>query len=301
MRVSVVLCTYNPDRDLLDWALDSVGRQTTRDFETVIVDNNSRPALDEPELRRRHTFDLRVIREPRQGLIYARCTGIAATSGDLIVFLDDDNRLDPDYVERAVAIAEAEASIGHFGGIARAELAADIPTWKRRLLPYLGVRDHGSEPITSCEDRWGMWEPIGAGMVTRRAVATEFVKMAEVRGPALGRNGTSLMSGEDSLMARAASRLGFACSYQPSLGLTHFIKMSRLRAHMLARIIEGHGRSYVVLERILGRPVATPRAAWIARELPLRLLYRLRGEGLRAGAIAWLWDLGYVRQARMPE
>jgi glycosyltransferase involved in cell wall biosynthesis len=302
MTAAVILCTYNPDKRLVDWALASLARQTIGNFEIVVVDNNSHPPLDERELRSRHSLDLRVIRETRQGLIHARCAGIGATSSDLIVFVDDDNQLDPDYMERATAIAEAEPSIGHFGGIARAELAAGIPGWKRRLLPYLGVRDHGPEPITSQEASWGKWEPIGAGMVTRRAVALEFVALATARSASrLGRNGASLMSGEDTLMARAANRLGFACSYQPSLRLTHYIKPSRLRPHVLASTLEGHGRSYVVLERVLGRTVERPRAAWILREMPLRLLYRMRCEGLRAGAVTWFWDWGYLRQARRSE
>ena len=108
------------------------------------------------------------------------------------------------------------------------------------------------------------------------------------------------MSGEDALMARAANRLGFACSYQPSLGLTHFIKPSRLRPYVLASTLEGHGRSYVVLERVLGRPVEVRRAAWLLREMPLRLLYRVRCDGLLAGAVTWFWDWGYFRQARQP-
>ena len=117
----------------------------------------------------------------------------------------------------------------------------------------------------------------------------------------LGRKGTALMSGDDTLMARVAARMGLACSYQPSLGLTHFIKPSRLRLRVLVRTLVGHGRSFVVLERALGRQVVAPSAAWIIREMPLRLIYRVRCEGVRAGAVAWFWDWGYLRQARMPE
>jgi len=300
VTVSVILCTHNPDRKLLDWALDSLVRQTQRDFQTVIVDNNSNPPLDEGGLRAGHPLELRVIREPRQGLTAARCAGIAAASGALIVFVDDDNHLDPDYIEQAVRIAHSQPAIGHFGGIARAALASPIPEWKRKLLPYLGVRDHGPEPITSTADHWGRWEPIGAGMVTRREVALHFAAWVhECReSERLGRNGTGLMSGEDSLMARAASRLGYACSYQPALKLTHFVKPRRLRPATLARTLEGHGRSYVVLERVLGRAVPRPSFHWICEQLVLRWLFRVRQDGVRAGTIAWFWDVGFIRQAR---
>ncbi len=303
MTISVILCTYNPDARLLAWALDSLAGQTHRDFELVVVDNNSTPPLDEDSLQRERSLNLRVVREPRQGLTHARCAGIEATSGNLIVFVDDDNHLDPDYLRQALEIAQSDTAIGHFGGISIAELGAPVPEWKRRLLPYLGVRDHGSAPITSSEPRWGAWEPIGAGMVTRRAVAMEFVRMVRSNSLALllGRQGTSLMSGEDTLRARAANALGYACSYQPSLKLRHYIKPARLSPRVLSRTLEGHGRSYVVLERVLGRDVERPSLHWMARELVLRLLYRIRREGVAAGGVSWCWDIGFMRQARRSE
>jgi glycosyltransferase involved in cell wall biosynthesis len=303
VNVSVVLCTYNPNSELLGSALTSLERQTLRDFEVVLVDNNSTPPINGTELAARYRLNLRVLREERPGLTYARCTGIAASSGDLIVFVDDDNSLDSDYLEQAVRIAVQEPTIGHFGGIARAGLARPIPPWKEKLLPHLGVRDYGNEPITAREDYWGHWEPIGAGMVTRRDVAQYFVTFVsrEHASARLGRRGASLMSGEDSLMARAAFRLGYFCSYQPALKLTHFMKPSRLRASVLVRTLQGHGRSYVVLERVLQRKIEPPRLSWIARELTLRYLHRVRTEGLAVGTITWFWDIGYMRQAKQPE
>jgi glycosyltransferase involved in cell wall biosynthesis len=302
VKVSVIICTYNPAPALLQLTLESLGRQTMTDFELLLVDNNSTPPVAEAELQRRYRLNLRVLREARQGLTYARCTGIAGASGDLLVFVDDDNQLDPDYLEQALRIEREEPRIGHFGGIARPGLPKTIPQWKHKLLPHLGVRDYGPEPITSDEPRWGHWEPIGAGMVARRSVAEHFVRLVAERNAAtlLGRQGRILMSGEDTLMARAANLLGYSCSYQPRLKLTHFMKPSRLKASTLARTIEGHGRSYVVLERILDRPVDPPSLSWIVRELPLRLLHRVRYEGLATGAITWFWDIGYFREARRP-
>lgn len=303
MTVSVILCTYNPHPDLLHAALVSLENQSVRDFELLLIDNKSTPPVDEAALRHRYRLNLRVLREERPGLTHARCTGIAATSGDLIVFVDDDNSLDPDYVEHAVRIALSEPAIGHFGGKARAGLARPIPEWKRPLLLHLGVRDYGDQAITSFEDRWGQWEPIGAGMVTRRDVAEHFVKFVSERHAAtlLGRRGGSLMSGEDSLMARAANRLGYSCSYQPALKLTHFMKPSRLRPSVLARTLEGHGRSYVVLERLLQRPIEEQGLFWPVRKLAWRYLRRIQADGLAVGTITWFWDVGYARQSRKPD
>ena len=300
-RVSVILCTYNPVPELLQWALDSLDQQTfpKADFEVIVVDNNSKPPLDQARISRNSLF-VRVIRESRQGLSFARCAGISEAKGEILVFMDDDNSFAPDYLEKAYRIATREPEIGLFGGVAREVLEAPIAEWKRRLLPFLAVRDYGADPITSHNDFWGKWEPIGAGMVARRDVAEQFVKMVEASSSAgrLGRSGTTLLSAEDSLFARIANRLGYACSYQPSLKLRHFIKASRLTVTHLARNLEGQGRSFVLLRRVLGMPVDDYSLADATSLLVRRLLSRINQAGFRTGVINWFWDWGFLRECR---
>jgi hypothetical protein len=104
----------------------------------------------------------------------------------------------------------------------------------------------------------------------------------------LDRVGGAVLSGGDSLVARLSYRLGLACSYQPSLVFDHLIPASRLRAGYLRRLMYGHGRSVVKLNRVLGLPTSRLgplRLAW-------RLLRRTFHEGL-GGPLWWCWDLGY--------
>jgi glycosyltransferase involved in cell wall biosynthesis len=295
--VSVVICTKDPRADIFDRALDAIDQQTlARDlFELIIVDNNSVPPLDAGKVKGSRSVTPIVIREPQQGLSYARCAGIRAASGDLFVFVDDDNFLAADYLEQALRIVQTEGRIGLYGGISEAELESPIPQWKLRALPYLGVKNAGAEPITAFADYWGDWEPIGAGMVARREVAEKFVQMFNTLPDArqLGRSGKALLSGEDSLFARAAHRVGYSCSYQPSLRLKHYMKKSRLRLRYLSKLLEGHGRSYVLLHRALGKPTDPLKI----RTAVARLLYRVKTAG-RMGFITWFWDLGYAFEKR---
>jgi GT2 family glycosyltransferase len=302
LRVSVVVVTYNTRPDLLSWALDSIEQQTMpkSEFEVVVVDNNSHPPLTESQLLAGRSFTLRLIRETRQGNTFARCTGIAAAAAPLIVFVDDDNHLDPDYLETGYRIARSEPGLGAFGGIARGTFEAPTAEWKKKLLPFLGVRDYGPLPITSREDRWGEWEPIGAGMVFRKDVGEKFIEMVRRSREAslLGRKGALLMSGEDSLIARAAYRLGLACSYQPALRISHCMKARRMRGRVLAGTMLGHGRSYVLLQQVLGEPLEKIGTLQSALELLRRLWFRVRTDGCRAGATRCCWDLGYFYQLR---
>src|SRR5207237_3386460 len=124
-------------------------------------------------------YPLRVVNEPRPGQIHARCCGIREAAADLLVFVDDDNHLDPDYLERAVNIAAQNQSLGAFGGVSRLLTDVRPPEWMTPLLAYIAVRDYGPEVITSNENQWGKWEPIGAGMVVRKSVGGAFVNLLE--------------------------------------------------------------------------------------------------------------------------
>ncbi len=171
-RVSVVI----PTRDrlpLLSEALESLRRQTWEDWEALVVDDGSRDdtaervqawAAQEPRIR----FLLRQ-QEPAGGNV-CRNLGFAASTGGLLVFLDDDDMLSPGCLEERVRLMEAHPELDfavcphqHFhtrpGDMSRvwpAEpgrddleryLRVDIPwqtagpTWRREALVRLGPWD----------------------------------------------------------------------------------------------------------------------------------------------------------------
>src|SRR5262245_3180408 len=100
LRASVVICTHNPRLDYLRRALDGLKAQALpRDrWELLVVDNASDTA---PVAAADLAWHPRaaVVREDVLGLTAARVRGIAATNGDLVVFVDDDNIVAPDYLE----------------------------------------------------------------------------------------------------------------------------------------------------------------------------------------------------------
>src|SRR5262249_54450874 len=151
---------------------------------------------------------LRIVREPQQGVAFARFRALAEARAPILVFIDDDNCPDPDYLEAALSLCERHPEIGCFGGISRGHFERRPPFWTRPLWPYVGVRDLGEHSIASFTEEWYPWEPIGAGMVFRREVGEHFRKWfeSESRAQALGRAGAALLSGEDSMLARSAYR-----------------------------------------------------------------------------------------------
>jgi len=300
-ELSIIVCTHNPKIELLRTTMLAIAAQDlerTR-FETIVVDNVSHPALSVAQVSPDPTLDVQLIVEPQLGHTFARLAGIRRANAPIILFVDDDNVLEQDYASRALRIAAAEPEVGAFSGVATGVFESEFAAWKKPLLPYLGVRDYGPEIVTSKNDYWGEWDPIGAGMVVRRDIAEHYINFVteSVGAGKLGRRGNSLMSADDTLMARCANQLGYACSYQPSLRLDHHIDPGRLDTRYLKRLLEGHGRSFVVLEKSLGRAVA-PVARWAGlRMLFSRYFYRLF-KRRRAGMIEWHWDIGYIRASR---
>ncbi|MCB2113853.1 MAG: glycosyltransferase family 2 protein [Parvularculaceae bacterium] len=301
-RLSVIMCTYNPRPDLIARALRAVSVQTlpVAEFELVVVDNNSSPALEAGRLERLAGRPVNLVMQTLQGLTYARVAGIEASNAQLICFIDDDNEIAPDYLENALKIASDEPALGMFGGVADGALERRIGAAKAAFLPFLGVRNLGAQELTGSGRNWGPWEPIGAGLCVRRAIAEQYAAFVNTTQSAggLGRRGGALLSGEDSLISRIGDRLGFEGGYRPALSLRHHITAPRLTLRYLARLMEGHGRSYVILENICGRDVEIVGGAKGRKKLFMHFLHRLKSEGPHMAAGMFFWDLGNFRQSR---
>ena len=92
-KVSVIIPTYNCAR-YLPGAIESVLRQTYRDFEVIVVNDGSPDDTDSavaPYLDR-----ITYIKQANLGAPAARNRGLAASTGELIAFLDDDDEWVPE-------------------------------------------------------------------------------------------------------------------------------------------------------------------------------------------------------------
>ncbi len=92
---SVIVCAYNEEAYLGD-CLFSLLHQTRRADEVVVVNNASTDRTREVAER----AGVRVIDEPRKGLVRAREAGRLATGGDVLVYLDADCRAPRDWLAR---------------------------------------------------------------------------------------------------------------------------------------------------------------------------------------------------------
>lgn len=99
--VSVIVAT---DRGgpYLGEALASVAAQTHPRVETILVDDGSTAPAALREITDRYP-GVRVLRQDNAGVSVARNFGVSQSRGDLLVFLDDDDRWHPERLARQVA------------------------------------------------------------------------------------------------------------------------------------------------------------------------------------------------------
>lgn len=101
--ISIIIPTYNQDQ-YLKACIDSALRQSYQDKEIIVINDGSTDSTQDILA----TYnDITVITTPNRGLSAARNTGIAASRGEWITFLDSDDMLLPGALSYLVAPAVA--------------------------------------------------------------------------------------------------------------------------------------------------------------------------------------------------
>lgn len=255
LSCSVIIPTYSPHLDTLNTVLDALKGQTlTKDnWELILIDNAT------PDATHIQQFDLtwhanaRSVREEQLGLTYARLRGIREACGQLIFFIDDDNKLHRSYLERGVDLFAQHDNLGAIGGKALPIFHAPPPDWIDEFYGYLALRDLGesemvSEKLTDPRSlqSYPDYAPIGAGMVLHSDAAKLYAKMCDKADNLLtDRCGTQLSSSGDNDIILTIMKGGWKVGYSPNLILEHLIPDQRLTRKYLAEMAYSTSRSWV--------------------------------------------------------
>lgn len=94
LTLSIIIPVYNDARHLRD-CLESIKNQVEQADEVVVVDNNSTD--DSVKIAKKYKF-VRLIHEPKQGVLHARNKGFDVANSDIIGRIDSDTVLPKDWV-----------------------------------------------------------------------------------------------------------------------------------------------------------------------------------------------------------
>lgn len=119
--ISVIMLTYNREK-LVSRAIESILRQSLRDFEFIIVDNGSSDRSGEiADAYAQKDARIRVLHRERGNIGAGRNAGLDAARGDYIAFIDDDDWAEPDFLEFLHALAvEHDADVAICGAADKA-------------------------------------------------------------------------------------------------------------------------------------------------------------------------------------
>ena len=294
LDASVLICTFNRAQ-LLGEALDSlaeIGARSSRRWEVLIVDNNSTDGTRAAVESRQPTFPvpLRYLFEREQGKSRALNAGIAACEGRTIVFGDDDQRFDADWIDQSCAPLDANTAVDYTGGPVRPLWDAAPPAWldlrHSELLGPPGLFDYGADSFIF-ESR-GRIAP-GGNMAVRRSVFDRVGGFAVD----LGRTGTSLLGQEQAEFFHRTRAAGITGVYVPSMIVFHHVPPERLTQQYFRRWWYWRGVSRARFDAI------HPHQDSIDLTRVPRLLGLPRYMVARALADAWRWVTSGARGDRV--
>ncbi|MCO1656893.1 glycosyltransferase family 2 protein [Pseudonocardia humida] len=312
VTASVVICVYTEKRwnDIVD-AVASVQDQTVtpphRLIETlVVVDHNE--ALLERARARFTDPGVRVLPNAnKQGLSGARNTAVAETTGDIVVFLDDDASARPGWLDALLA-PYADPTVAGVGGVAHPRW----PTNRPRVLPGEAPYDpdatgeldwivgctYTGQPRKQAEVR----NVMGCNMSFRREVFDRVGGFAEDIGR-IGKNPLGCEETELCIRAHQAYRRAgekIRILFEPAAVVDHRVSSDRVEWSYLRRRSWSEGLSKAAVSKMVGAGdgLSTERS-YVAKVLPSAVLRELK-EGRVSSAAAVVTALaftsaGYVR------
>jgi glycosyltransferase involved in cell wall biosynthesis len=289
---SVIICCHNSSKRIAS-TLSHIADQVVEPgfpWELVLVDNAS---TDDTINVSQKTWKelgapvpLVVVNEHHLGLSFARRAGVMASQYEVLVFCDDDNWLDSDYILNATRMLGREPSIGVMGARISPiwEGGSSIPDWFYAYSDSyaVGVQGLGSSDVTR---RGFLW---GAGMVLRG----DLLKLIYDRNihPLLSdREGLILASGGDSEICAWYRLAGYRLWYEDSLHLSHLIPVYRQNIDYVERLHEGFDKA---------RPILSAYNDWIQKLEIRKLYYRKPLESIKTTLKCWRWPVPLNRAMR---
>ena len=182
--------------------------------------------------------NLRYCVETHQGLSNARNCGIKNSKGDILVYVDDDATVNPEYLDTYANWFEKHPETDAAGGpIIPHYETGDEPKWMTSLIRKLltGYIYFGNKPKPFSGEKY----PGGGNAAYRRHVF-EKVGLYNVE---LGRNGNSLGGGEEKDIFDKMKRENMQFVYLPGAILYHSIPGYKLESDYFNRLTTGIGKS----------------------------------------------------------
>ncbi|WP_439883491.1 glycosyltransferase [Pontibacter sp. MBLB2868] len=277
LGVTVVICTYN-GAALLPETLHHLAKQRVRQgikWEIVVINNAStdhtaQVALEEWE-KHQNDIQLTLYHQPKQGLTFARELGFKKASYEFVLFCDDDNWLNPDYINLAYDVMLKHPNVGVLGGYGELLFESPPPYWAKQY------RLFANGPQASTSGKVPNNKVYGAGFVVRKT-AYELLIKAGFKPMLTDRKAGYLSSGGDYEICYAIALAGYDIWYDENLVFKHFMPQARINPEYYIRFIKEGPESFEVLVpyRVRANSQINSSAVFYLKLVKIVLTYTLK-------------------------
>jgi hypothetical protein len=248
-KLTVFVCTYNPDFETLELCCKHIISNSRLPDKVVIVDNSYSEIVSLKLLEICNRYSFQYLLNPTLGVSHSRLLAMNNLESEFLCFVDDDNLLSEFYFENALNYMDQTPKCVALGGAIQADEVLKLNDFLTPALPYFGIRDLGTLPLSSDNEMWNEVMPVTAGGVYRSNFIKYFIsnKNFKEKFTTLGRVGEIGLSGEDTYLVSKAKLFGGFYTYLPSLIMFHRIEPSRLKFFHLCKLFFGFGKTEVIL------------------------------------------------------
>jgi glycosyltransferase involved in cell wall biosynthesis len=240
-KLSLIIATYNRAQSLLRTLRSVVSQSAAPElWECIVVNNNSTDNTAEVFARfaaENQGFDLRMVPEVKQGLSNARNCGITASVGEYVAIVDDDETLESSYIESYIEFFDSFPTAMAAGGAVRAEYESHRPRWMSHYTERMIANPIDLDVVVTLFPSSRV--PAGGNMAFRR----EIFDRVGLFNPRLGRNGQSLIGGEENDLFARLRAAGELLYFVPNAAIYHHIPDAKLTDEYFDRLSYNVGRS----------------------------------------------------------
>ena len=282
--ISVVICAFTAERlASMDEAIAALDRGPGPPHEIVLVIDHAPELLE--RVRDRWAAVRAIPSEGPPGLSGARNAGVAASTGAVVAFLDDDAIPDGDWTRR-LGEAYADPAVRGVGGRVRPRWVAGEPRWFPDEFAWVVGCTHSGMP----KERAAVRNVIGANMSFRRE---DLLAVGGFRQE-FGRIGKNAAGAEetDLCIRIGRHRPDGRILYDPAIAVEHVVPPARGQVRYFLTRCLGEGRSKAVLAALLGADDGLADERTYVRSTLPRGVLRGLGATLRG-------DVGGIQRAAM--
>jgi glycosyltransferase involved in cell wall biosynthesis len=228
--VSVLICTHNGSRNLPETIRHLAGQQVAPDFSWEIILVNNASTDDTREVAGQLLAALmphipcRIVDEPRPGKDRAVDTGLALAHYQYVLICDDDNWLDPQYVQRAFEVMHSGEGIGMLGGRGIPVFESTPAPWFQRFEHYYAVGAQNPVSGEVSTSKGFLW---GAGAVLNKCAYQRLLRAGFKRFITYD-HCPDIARGEDVELCLAIRMAGYKIWYDEQLIFRHYINAQKI-------------------------------------------------------------------------